>query len=118
MDARYLQDKDELKSSADKVDEDRRALLTTGLVGGAVAAAALASSVAQAQTTPAAATMTPFWPHPKWGKDDTAGGSNWITPTKVLDTVKWIKDGKIYRIGRVYETGMPKFGERAFTMRI
>ena len=118
MDARYLQDKDELKSTADKVDEDRRALLTTGLVGGAVAAAALASSVAQAQTTPAAATMTPFWPHPKWGNDDTAGGSNWITPTKVLEAVKWIKDGKIYRIGRVYETGMPKFGERAFTMRI
>ena len=32
--------------------------------------------------------------------------------------MKWIKDGKIYRIGRVYEVGMPKFGERAFTLRI
>jgi kynurenine formamidase len=123
MDARYLQDKDELKSTSDKVDEDRRALLTTGLVGGAVAAAALASTVAQAQTTPAAATTPaltdkPWWPHPKWGKDDVAGASNWMTPAKVLETVKWIKDGKVYRVGRLYETGMPKFGERAFTMRI
>ena len=47
-----------------------------------------------------------------------AGASNWITPAKVLDAVKWIKDGKMHRIGRMYESGMPKFGERAFTMRI
>lgn len=58
-----------------------------------------------------------WWPS-RWGKDDQAGASNWITPEKVLDAVKWIKDGKIYRIGRVYESGMPKFGERAFTLRI
>ena len=36
----------------------------------------------------------------------------------MLDAVKWIKDGKIYRIGRVYEAGMPLFGERVFTLRI
>jgi kynurenine formamidase len=118
MDARYLRNKEELKSDPDKIDDDRRALLTAGLVGGAVAATALVSSVAVAQTTPASATMAPFWPHPKWGKDDLAGASNWMTPAKVLDAVKWIKDGKVYRIGRVYESGMPKFGERAFTMRI
>lgn len=35
MDARYLQDKEELKQSARGVDEDRRAFLTAGLVGGA-----------------------------------------------------------------------------------
>src|SRR5262245_7384924 len=110
MDSRYLHDKEELKSST--IDEERRRLLTAGLVGGAaVAAGALMSTAAQAQPAP-------FWPHPKWGKDDVAGSSNWITPAKVLDTVKWIKDGKIYRIGRVYESGMPKFGERAFTLRI
>ena len=33
-------------------------------------------------------------------------------------TVKLIKDGKVYRIGRIYESAMPKFGERAFTLRI
>jgi kynurenine formamidase len=114
MDSRYLHDKEELKSS--NIDEERRNFLTAGLVGGAVAATALVAGAAHAQQV--AQAPAPFWPHPKWGKDDVAGASNWITPAKVLDTVKWIKDGKIYRIGRVYESGMPKFGERAFTLRI
>jgi len=52
------------------------------------------------------------------GKDDQAGASNYMTPAKVLDTVKWIKDGKVYRVGRVYENAMPKFGERVFVLRI
>ena len=120
MDARYLHDKEELKQSSQAVDEDRRNFLTAGLVGGAVAAGALVAGAAQAQQVAQAPALTagPWWPHPKWGKDDVAGASNWITPAKVLDAVKWIKDGKIYRIGRVYESGMPKFGERAFTLRI
>ena len=116
MDSRYLHDKEELKSS--RIDEDRRKLLTAGLVGGAVAAGALVAGAAHAQQVAQAPAGAPFWPHPKWGKDDAAGASNWITPAKVLDAAKWIKDGKIYRIGRVYELGMPKFGERAFTLRI
>jgi kynurenine formamidase len=116
MDSRYLHDKEELKSS--RIDEDRRKLLTAGLVGGAVAAGALVAGAAHAQQVAQAPAGAPFWPHPKWGKDDAAGASNWITPAKVLDAAKWIKDGKIYRIGRVYEAGMPKFGERAFTLRI
>ena len=115
MDSRYLHDKEELKSS--QIDEDRRNFLTAGLVGGAVAAGTLVAGVAHAQQV-AQAPAQQWWPHPKWGKDDVAGASNWITPAKVLDTVKLIKDGKIYRIGRVYESGMPKFGERAFTLRI
>ena len=44
----------------------------------------------------------PWWPS-KWGADDQAGASNHITPAKVLDTVKWIKDGKIYKLGHNYE---------------
>src|SRR5215210_6821831 len=110
MDARYLANKEQVKSdTTDSVDGDRRALLTGGLVG-AVAAAALMSTAAHAQTAAAPALSDkPWWPHPKWGKDDVAGASNWITPAKVLDAAKWIKDGKIYRIGRVYESAMPKF---------
>jgi kynurenine formamidase len=120
MDSRYLQDKEELKQAARGVDEDRRTFLTAGLVGGAVAAGALAAGAAHAQQVAQAPALSdkPWWPHPKWGKDDQAGASNWITPAKVLDAVKLIKDGKIYPIGRPYESGMPKFGERAFTMRI
>jgi hypothetical protein len=77
MDSRYLRDKEELKSPktpAEPVDNDRRALLTAGLVGGAVAATALMSGAAHAQgTTTPIGTDKPFWPHPKWGKDDVAG---------------------------------------------
>ncbi|TAJ36339.1 MAG: cyclase family protein, partial [Reyranella sp.] len=115
MDSRYLQDKEELKQAG--VDEERRNFLTAGLVGGAVAAGTLIAGAAHAQQVAQAPTQA-WWPHPKWGKDDQAGASNYMTPAKVLDTVKLIKDGKVYRIGRMYESGMPKFGERAFTLRI
>ena len=105
----YLHDKEELKQSTQTVDEERRAFLTAGLVGGAIAAGTLAAGAAHAQQTAAAPAPAlsdkPWWPHPKWGKDDQAGASNWITPAKVLDTIKIIKDGKIYRVGRVYEVG-------------
>jgi kynurenine formamidase len=75
--------------------------------------------------TPAAAqaagapllTPGPFWPS-RWGKDDEAGATNWITPARVLEATKLIKTGKIYKIGRTYEQGMPLFGARAFSLRI
>ena len=118
MDSRYLRDKEELKQAAQAVDEERRNFLTAGLVGGAVAAGTLLAGAAHAQQLAQATATTPFWPHPKWGKDDQAGASNYMTPAKVLDTAKWIKDGKVYRIGRVYENAMPKFGERVFVLRI
>ncbi len=58
-----------------------------------------------------------WWPS-RWGAADEAGASNWITPEKVLDAAKWIREGKIYRIGRIYESGMPMFGARVFALRI
>ena len=124
MDSRFLDGNETLKAAAEApVSPERRSFLTgAGAVGGVVAASVLVAQAAHAQT-PAAATAPalsdkPWWPHPRWGKDDQAGASNWITPAKVLDSAKWIKDGKVYRIGRAYESAMPKFGERAFTLRI
>ena len=59
--------------------------------------------------------MTPsgpqWWPS-RWGPDDEAGASNWMTPEKVLEAVKLITTGKVYRVGRVYEAGMPVRGQR------
>ena len=123
MDSKFLEQQDELKAAAGEPDNrERRSFLTgAGVLGGAAVAGTLIAQAAQAQTKPAAAPAMsdkPWWPHPKWGKDDAAGASNWITPAKVLDAAKLIKDGKIYRLGRVYEATMPKFGERAFTLRI
>ena len=95
-----------------------------GALLGLVATPAKATSgigfvgTAQAQgaaaTTPAGA---PWWPS-RWGADDQAGASNLITPEKVLDAARLIRTGKIYEMSRVYESQMPKFGERAFTLRI
>ncbi|MSO91509.1 MAG: cyclase family protein [Acetobacteraceae bacterium] len=102
--------------------EDRRGFLKTAALGavGAVAGAShgkygMAPIVpAQAQTAIAAQN---WWPS-KWGKDDEAGATNHMTPAKTLDAIKLVKDGKTYKLGRVYEVGMPMFGQRAFSLRI
>lgn len=97
----------------------RSAALAAGVLGvagalhGKYSSAPLISS-AHAQGTGGAAR---WWPS-RWGAGDEAGASNWITPEKVLDAAKWIRDGRIFRIGRVYETGMPMFGARAWALRI
>jgi hypothetical protein len=105
---------------------DRRAFLkTAGAVGAAGALAgpvhgkyALAPiSTAQAQPATPKLSAEKWWPS-KWGATDELGASNHMTPQKVLDAAKWIRDGKVYKLGRVYEQGMPLFGARAFTLRI
>ena len=58
----------------------------------------------------------PWWPHPIWGAGDQAGGSNWITPEKIMDSLRMVTTGKVYEIGQVYERGMPLFGQRTFAM--
>jgi kynurenine formamidase len=72
--------------------------------------------------TPVWAQMTtpsgPQWWPSRWGPDDEAGASNWMTPEKVLEAVKLIKAGKVYRLGRVYEATMPMRGQRSFRLTI
>lgn len=60
----------------------------------------------------------PFWPHPIWGAGDQAGGSNWITPEKVLESVQLVRSGKIYELGQVYERDMPFYGDRGYSIFI
>jgi len=111
---------------------DRRTFLkAAGLAGiaGAFADVAHASSgigpVAQAQQsqtpgqpmTAGTANTEQWWPS-KWGAGDEAGATNHMTPEKVLDAAKWIRDGRTYRLGRAYEAGMPLFGQRVFALRI
>jgi kynurenine formamidase len=76
--------------------------------------AALLPAPAQAQTRE----KGPWWPHPIWGKDDRAGGSNWITPEKILGALKLAKTGKVYELGQVYEAGMPLYGQRTYSLVI
>ena len=58
-----------------------------------------------------------FWPS-RWGADDQAGASNWITPEKVMAAVSLIETGEIYELGRQYEHGMPLFGNRTYSLTI
>lgn len=105
---------------------ERRDFFRTAVAGavGAVAGAAHGKfglspiSPAQAQTVAAPKLGERKWWPSKWGATDEAGASNHITPAKVLETMKWVRDGRIYRIGRDYEAGMPLFGTRAFALRI
>jgi kynurenine formamidase len=100
----------------DESSSRRRFLGVIGLGGFLAAWKTLRPLAAQDPAKPTAP-PAPWWPS-RWGQGDQAGASNWITPEKVLDAAKLIRDGKIYRLGRRYEAGMPLFGTRTFSMTI
>jgi kynurenine formamidase len=103
-------------------DVSRRSFIQSGLATGVTAGVAAGGMLAQTQVAQAqAAGDTPigpkWWPS-RWGPQDEAGASNWITPAKVLEAARLIKTGKMYDIGRVYQAEMPLFGARVFAVRI
>jgi kynurenine formamidase len=62
--------------------------------------------------------QTGNWYPSRWGAADQRGAANRITPAKVLEARNLITRGAIYQLGRVYETGMPMFGTRHYSLRI
>ena len=86
----------------------RPLMLTVALITSLLATPALAQTRDQG----------PWWPHPIWGKDDRAGGSNWITPEKVVAALQLVRSGKVYELGQVYEAGMPVYGQRTYSLVI
>ena len=52
------------------------------------------------------------------GGEDQAGGSNWITPEKVLESLSVVEKGKVYELGFPYYRGMPLVGQRTYSMFI
>lgn len=58
-----------------------------------------------------------WWPS-RWGEGDQTGATNHMTPEVALDAASLIQTGKVYSLGRVYEYGMPLFGQRVFALRI
>lgn len=53
-----------------------------------------------------------------WGADDQRGAANRLTPAKTLEAAALIKEGKVYQLGRPYESGMPIYGTRSYTLAI
>jgi kynurenine formamidase len=75
--------------------------------------AAVLASPAGAQT-PAG----PRWWPSEWGPDDQLGAGHRLTPAKVLEATSLIKEGRVYSLGRPYDTGMPIFGNRHYSLTI
>ena len=60
----------------------------------------------------------PWWPHALWGAGDQAGASNWITPEKIVASLKLVEKGKVYELGQIYDNTMPLFGNRSYSLII
>ena len=58
------------------------------------------------------------WHPSEWGADDRRGAVNRLSPNKALEAASLIKTGKVYQLGRVYESGIPVFGTRHYSLRI
>lgn len=58
------------------------------------------------------------WYPSRWGAADQRGAANRLTPSKVLEARNLITKGTVYQLGRVYESGMPMFGARHYSLRI
>jgi kynurenine formamidase len=53
-----------------------------------------------------------------WGPADQRGAANRITPQKVLEAKSLMTRGTVYQLGHVYESSMPLFGTRHFSLKI
>ncbi len=58
-----------------------------------------------------------WWPS-EWGPDDQRGAVNRLSSMNVLEAARLITTGTVYQLGRVYETGMPLFGDRHYSLTI
>jgi kynurenine formamidase len=81
-------------------------------------AAGAAAGVAMALATSVVFGQSDRWYPSRWGADDQRGAANRLTPAKVLEAKDLIKQGTVYQLGHVYESGMPMFGTRHYSLRI
>jgi kynurenine formamidase len=113
------------QTSDDPRAVSRRGFLQAGIAAGAAVGMAanglIGSPPAVEAMQPAQQGDTPigptWWPS-RWGPEDEAGASNWITPDKVLQAARLIRTGQIFELGRIYEQAMPQFGARVWALRI
>jgi len=73
--------------------------------------------VAALAAAPAFGQADSWYPSP-WGPADQRGAANRITPQKVLEAKSLMTRGTVYQLGQVYESSMPLFGTRHFSLKI
>ena len=56
------------------------------------------------------------WIPSKWGKHDTMGAVNEITPEVIVNAAKLVKTGKRYALGQITSRETPAFGSRVFEL--
>lgn len=62
--------------------------------------------------------LTENWAPTEWGPDDMVGAVNRTTPAMVLRAVALVKEGRHATIGKLYQSEVPLFGARTYTMSI
>lgn len=58
------------------------------------------------------------WQESKWGKDDTIGAANYLSPEKVLNAAELIQEGKVYSLGVELNRDFPAYGTRFFDITV
>ena len=58
------------------------------------------------------------WAPSEFGLSDQLGSVNWITQSKVLDSLKLVKQGKVATLGKIYQSDAPTFGQRNWKLII
>ena len=77
----------------------------------------LAAALAVIATTAAVGQADRWYPS-RFGANDQRGAANDLTAAKVLEAKNLIRTGAVYQLGHVYESSMPLFGTRHFSLRI
>lgn len=54
----------------------------------------------------------------KWGKDDEIGAANLVTPARVLEAIKLVKQGKSHPLGIIIDSQTPAFPPRTFSLEV
>jgi kynurenine formamidase len=67
----------------------------------------------QTQTTVTPSAGSRWWPS-KYGAGDEAGALNEITPGKVLEAIRLVRQGRVYDLAHVLHENMPAFPGRTF----
>src|SRR4051812_38980270 len=54
----------------------------------------------------------------QWGANDERGAANLQTAQAVLKATRMIREGKVYELGKVLDSSIPKSGARSYSLNL